>query len=48
MRDKRGRFLPGPDADRHVLTRAEHRRGYRNAVVSLRPGSRCDDTKVLA
>ena len=28
MRDARGRFLRGPDPDRHQLTRAESRRGY--------------------
>ena len=43
MRDARGRFLPGPDPDRHEFTRAERRRGYRNAVVSQRPGSPCGD-----
>jgi hypothetical protein len=35
MRDARGRFLRGPDAARHVFTRAERRRGYRNAVAYL-------------
>ena len=48
MRDARGRFLRGPDPDRHQLTRAERRRGYRNAVASPRPGGRCDDPRVLA
>ena len=48
MRDSRGRFLPGPDPDRHALTRAERRRGYRNAVVSPRAGSKTDDPRVLA
>ncbi len=49
MRDARGRFLRGPDPDRHELTRAERRRGYRNAVVSPRRGSPCgDDVRVLA
>ena len=28
MRDQRGRFLPGPDPDRHLLTLAERRKGY--------------------
>ena len=28
MRDARGRFLPGPDPDRHILTRDEKRKGY--------------------
>lgn len=32
MRDKRGRFLPGPDKDRHQLTRAERRRGYQTTA----------------
>ena len=48
MRDARGRFHPGPDPDRHELTRAELRRGYRNAVVSPRAGGSCDDARVLA
>jgi hypothetical protein len=48
MRDAKGRFLPGPDPDRHPLTRAERRRGYRNAVVSPRPGGPCDNARVLA
>jgi hypothetical protein len=26
-------FRPGPDARRHVFTRAERRRGYRNAMA---------------
>jgi hypothetical protein len=34
MRDERGRFLPGPDRDRHRLTRAERRRGYRNGLAT--------------
>ena len=48
MRDARGRFLGGPDPDRHQLTRAERRRGYRNAVKSPRAGGPCDDVRVLA
>jgi hypothetical protein len=32
VRDARGRWLPGPDPDRHRLTRREQRRGYRNAM----------------
>jgi hypothetical protein len=48
MRDAKGRFLPGPDHDRHELTREERQRGYRNAVVEPRPGGRCDDPHVLA
>jgi hypothetical protein len=35
MRDSRGRFLPGPDRDRHAFTPEERRRGYRNAVIVL-------------
>jgi len=27
-RDARGRFLPGPDDDRHTLTKAERQKGY--------------------
>ena len=48
MRDARGRFLDGPDRDRHEFTRAERRRGYRNAVKSPRAGGPCDDPHVLA
>ncbi len=48
MRDARGRFLPGPDPDRHELTREERRRGYRNAVADPRAGGPCDDARVLA
>jgi hypothetical protein len=49
MRDQRGRFLAGPDAGRHNFTRAERRRGFRNAVRSPRPGTPCgDDANVLA
>ena len=48
MRDARGRFLRGPDPDRHQLTRAERRRGYRNAIRSPRAGGPCDDPRVLA
>ncbi len=33
MRDARGRFLPGPDPDRHILTRRERRKGYHNASL---------------
>jgi hypothetical protein len=28
MRDAQGRFLPGPDPDRHQFTRAERRKGF--------------------
>ena len=48
MRDARGRFLAGPDLDRHEFTRTERRRGYRNAVKSPRAGGPCDDPRVLA
>jgi hypothetical protein len=34
MRDKRGRFLPGPDRDRHPLTRRERQRGFRHALAA--------------
>jgi hypothetical protein len=32
-RDARGRFLPGPDPDRHYLTRIDARKGYMVAVL---------------
>ena len=44
MRDARGRFLPGPDPDRHELTRAERRRGYAHATERLGSG----DARVYA
>src|SRR5947209_638492 len=28
MRDSKGRFLPGPDPDRHLLTKEEKRKGF--------------------
>ncbi len=28
MRDQKGRFLPGPDPDRHILTRLDRQKGY--------------------
>jgi hypothetical protein len=28
MRDKKGRFLPGPDPDRHVFTTFDRKKGY--------------------
>jgi hypothetical protein len=31
-RDAQGRWLPGPDPDRHTLTRAERRKGYQAAL----------------
>jgi hypothetical protein len=49
MRDAKGRFLAGPDADRHTFTRRERRRGYRNAVKAPRPGTPCaESAHVLA
>jgi hypothetical protein len=33
MRDAKGRFLPGPDPDRHILTRAERQKGYFYAMT---------------
>jgi hypothetical protein len=30
----RGSFRPGPDPRRHAFTRAERRRGYRNAMAA--------------
>ena len=32
MRDARGRFLPGYDPDRHILSKAERQKGYRLAT----------------
>lgn len=32
MRDAQGKFLPGPDPDRHRLTKVERRRGYYAAL----------------
>jgi hypothetical protein len=34
-RDRYGRFVSGPDADRHEFTGAERRRGYRRAKRRL-------------
>jgi hypothetical protein len=48
MRDAPGRFLRGFDADRHQLTQAERRRGYRNAVTAPEPCGPCDNAHVLA
>jgi hypothetical protein len=28
MRDEKGRFLPGPDPDRHILTQQDRQKGY--------------------
>lgn len=38
MRDDRGRFLPGPDPDRHQLTTGERRKGWRTLVAGGRHG----------
>ena len=46
MREAKGRFLPGPDKDRHVLTRAERRKGY--ATLMSGRGRRCQDPAALA
>jgi hypothetical protein len=46
MRDAKGRFLPGPDPSRHVLTRAERRKGY--ATLMSGRGRRCHDLAALA
>jgi len=32
-RDAKGRFLPGPDEDRHFLTKLDCRKGYQAAVL---------------
>ena len=40
MRDAKGRFLPGPDTDRHILTRAERQKGYLLATQFYRMPSR--------
>lgn len=38
MRDQQGRFLPGPDKDRHQLTIAEKRRGWKTLVSGGKKG----------
>jgi hypothetical protein len=40
MRDAKGRFLPGPDPDRHVLSKAERQKGYLLATRFYRMPSR--------
>lgn len=40
MRDAQGRFLAGPDPDRHLLTRAERQKGYWIATQFARMPSR--------
>jgi hypothetical protein len=40
MRDARGRFLPGPDPDRHQFTRRERQKGYFLATQFYRMPSR--------
>jgi hypothetical protein len=37
MRDAKGRFLPGPDDDRHILTRAERQKGFFYAMNGKMP-----------
>ena len=32
MKDERGRFLPGPDPDRHFLTKLDRQKGYRTSM----------------
>jgi hypothetical protein len=46
MRDAKGRFLSGPDPDRHVLTKAERKRGY--VTLMSGRGRRCQDPAALA
>lgn len=40
MRDARGRFLPGPDPDRHLFTRGECQKGFWLATEFYRKPSR--------
>lgn len=40
MRDDRGRFLPGPDDDRHVFSLRECRKGYELATRFYKLSSR--------
>jgi hypothetical protein len=40
MRDERGRFLPGPDPDKHILIRRDRRKGYFVATQMARMPSR--------
>jgi hypothetical protein len=40
MCDARGRFLPGPDPDRHAFSQAERRKGYLLATRFYRMPSR--------
>lgn len=37
-RDAKGRFLPGPDGDRHQFTRTEQRAGYARLMLLVRQG----------
>ncbi len=37
MRDSMGRFLAGPDPDRHELTRQERQRGFANMLAAPMP-----------
>lgn len=40
MRDSKGRFLPGPDPDRHLLTKEEKRKGFWVAMQFVKMPSR--------
>jgi hypothetical protein len=40
VRDARGRFLPGPDPDRHPLNQRDRRKGYFIATQMARMPSR--------
>jgi hypothetical protein len=40
MRDAKGRFLPSPDPDRHILSRAERQKGYEIATQLAKMPSR--------
>jgi hypothetical protein len=37
MRDSKGRFLPGPDPDRHLLTLDECRKGFAAMLATPMP-----------
>jgi hypothetical protein len=40
MRDAKGRFLPGYDPDRHILSRTERQKGYEIATQFAKMPSR--------
>lgn len=40
MRDSKGRFLPGYDKDRHILSKRERQKGYRIATEQAKMPSR--------